>query len=519
MPQVLSNEEFELFQKFLIEESGLYFDKDRSQSLDAVLAGRLRDKKYGSYQEYYNFLKFHPEGRREVHELLDLITIGETCFFRNRPNFEALMTSILPEIINKKMYSADKSIRVWSAGCSKGDEAYSIAIAIMEALPVYKNWNISILGTDINRDVLDAAREGIYGKRDIEQMPQEYFEKYFSKAGTKFVLNDDVKNLVKFEYHNLAKDPFLFEGVQNLDIIFCRNVTIYFDLDTTRRVMDNFYNCLLPDGYLFIGHSETLWQITDKFRAVEFPQTFIYKKGLYPIKGEAVKPFIGVPDIDLEEFSIMANTATAATDSAGRTEVPGEGVPLIRKIEKKDELRERLDSFYKEAIRLSAAKQYKQAVALLNRIISQDKNHTKAYFAKAAILANQENYQEAIKQLLEIIETDNLYIEAYYLLGVLAYKTGDVKMAEAQFRKIIYIDPSVAMAYFNLGNIYLYQDETKKAAKEFNNAVKLLEVRPLDEQVRFGEDFAVDFLLRACRINLEKIDKEKKKQERGESIL
>lgn len=515
---VLSDNDFSLFQQLLVEESGLYFDKERSDSLHLALWERLQKRKYDSYQEYYNLLKFHTEGRLEIRELLDLITIGETYFFRNLPQFDALIKFVLPEIIQKKMYSADKSIRIWSAGCSKGDEAYSIAIAIMEVLPSYENWNISILGTDVNRDALISAKEAIYNKKDVGHLPTEYLTRYFEKRGTNYILKDSVRRLARFKYHNLAKDPFTLEGMENLDIVFCRNVTIYFDFNTTKRVIESFYNNIVRDGYLFIGHAETLWQITNKFETIEFPQTFLYKKVLYPVEVVDLKPFIGVPEITLEKLTPIEEELDEEVftkkiepeEIENKAEETAKAVKEVKKpseeIKKRSETKvDNIETMYQEGAKLFAGKEYDEAIVLFDKIITQDKNYIRAYFAKATILANQAKYKDAVNLLEKIIETDNLYIEAYYLLGVLSYKTGDFKEAEEQFKKVIYIDSNIILAYFNLGNIYLYQRRFAMASREFNNAIKLLEKHPKDEEIKFCEDFTVEFLLRACNNNLEEI--------------
>lgn len=504
---LLSEDDFGLFQKLLVEESGLYFDKDRSDSLCLAICQRLQKRRYDSCREYYNLLKFRPEGRLEIRELLDLITIGETYFFRNEPQFDALMKFVLPEIIRKKMRSPDKSIRVWSAGCSKGDEAYSIAIAIMEVLPSYESWDISILGTDVNRNALACAREAIYNKKDIDHLPGEYLDRYFEKRGANYVLSDNVRKLAGFEYHNLAKDPFTLEGARNLDVLFCRNVTIYFDFQTTRRVIDNFYDCLKRDGWLFLGHAETLWQITNKFKSVEFPQTFVYKKALYDVEEEAMKPFMGVPEIELENLAPIKEAILEEEASPEQT-VPGPEEVLEPSGEagSPSGVKADIESLYKEGSELFSGKKYEEALSVFDKILARDKNYIRAYFGKATILANQARYKDAVSALVKIIEADNLYIEAYYLLGILSYKTGDFNEAEAQFRKVIYLDPEIVLAYFNLGNIYLYQRRINKAGREFNNALKLLEKRAKDEQIRFCEDFTVEFLVRACRKSLEKIN-------------
>jgi chemotaxis protein methyltransferase CheR len=495
---VLSNDEFELFRNLLIEESGLSFDKNKIHLLSESIWDRLAERGCTSYAEYYNLLKFNPEGRTELRRLVDSLTIGETYFFRNEPYFQALIKNILPEIVNAKMYSANKSIRIWSAGCSRGAEPYSIAMAVMEIVPFYEDWNISILGTDINKDVLIAAKEAVYSKRDVDCLPEGYLDKYFQARGDSYVLKESVKKLVKFECHNLAKGSFSQDDMQNLDMLFCRNVIIYFDTQTIRRVIDNFYNCLGLNGYLFLGPAETLWQMpNNKFATVEFPNVFLYRKQAYAVKQDDARPFIGIPDIRFEQLPSAAETADAVSESEPQT--------IIGKISK-PKLDKDIEPLYNEAIGLFNEKNYSQALELLDKIISQDKNCAGVRFAKATILANQAKYDYAFKELKKIIEIDNLHINAYYLLGVLSYKTGDLKEAETQFRKVIYIDSKAVLAYFNLGDIYLRQKKNKNAAREFNNAVRLLETMAKDQQIRFCEDITAELLLMACKNNLAKIE-------------
>jgi chemotaxis protein methyltransferase CheR len=397
-------------------------------------------------------------------------------------------------------------------------------------------------------------------------LPKEYLDKYFKVRGATYILEANVKELVQFEYHNLARDPFIHEKMQNADIIFCRNVTIYFDGETTQRVIENFYNCLAQDGYLFLGHTETLWQITNKFERVEFPQTFIYKKRLSPVQTDAMKPFMAIPEFTLENLTVSAATIPTfeAEVRKGRSEVAlseGEGInphlpagrlseppplgvevegltsikeggpekrtfleelrsrlqqkpepldqlqdPTLR-IEKPPEMKEKVESALREAT--LCLKEIKDQTTLPspNHTVTQDKDHMRASLTEATILANEAKYKEAADILAKIIEADNLSVEAYYLLGVLSYKSSDLKRAETQFRKVIYVDPDSVLAYFNLGNVYLYQRRFNEAAREFRNAIRLLEKRPKDEQVKFCEDFTVEFLLKACRNNLVEIAK------------
>ncbi len=492
----LSTNDFDLFQKLLAETCGLRFDEGRNQFLHQALWQRLQHRGYDSYREYYNLLKFHPEGRLEIRELFDLITIGETYFFRNKAQFDVLMRFVLPEIIRRKADSQDRCIRAWSAGCSRGDEAYSIAIAIMEVFPSFEELRISILGTDINRKSLTCSEEAVYGEKDIGHLPKEYLEKYFKRQDSGYHLRDDVRQLVEFEYHNLARDPCLHEKMQNVDILFCRNVIIYFDPETTQRVIENFYNCLAPDGYLFLGHTETLWQITNRFERVEFPQTFIYKKKLGPVQDDAMKPFMAIPEIDIEDLTLSAAPMgvfqAEGKDGDWRSTPTRQPEPFLHKPrEEAEDPTLPVDRPSETAVPSSPV-----------RTAGQDKNHILAGLSEATLLANEARYKEAADILGKIVQEDNLSVEAYYLLGVLSYKSGDLKEAEAQFRKVIYVAPDSVLAYFNLGNMYLFQKKLGEAAREFKNAIRLLEKRPKDEQVRFCEDFTVEFLLRACRNTL-----------------
>ena len=458
------DDDFTLFQNLISQETGIYFSHDRKQHLQMALDERLVKGDYGSYRDYYHFIQSHPHREAEVRHLITLITVGETSFFRNAPHFEALRNLVLPEIIERKRKSR-KIIRIWSAGCSRGSEPYSIAMALQETLPSPQDWSISIFATDINHHVLDFAQKGVYTLRDLSNVPEEYIQRYFHKSDQHYQVVDQIKKHVKFSYHNLAKSSFRSPEVESLDIVFCRNVTIYFDLQTTKRIVEQFYDCLSDGGYLFIGHAETLWQITDKYELIECPQTYIYKKTKERIK--------------TKNSSLLVSMPGTLSDPI-RPKLPVPNVP-----EKKGRILE--DVVHEKPS--SAHPQVKDCLA------------------QATALANQAQYEEAIKQLGMALKEDSLCLEAYYLLGVLYYNAGLFDQAIAQFKKVVYIDPGVALSYFNLGNIYLHQKKINKAKKEFENVVKFLEKRQPEEIVEFSDDFTSDYLLRACESNLTKIEK------------
>ncbi|MDP1852630.1 MAG: CheR family methyltransferase [Candidatus Omnitrophota bacterium] len=504
-PNALTKEEFALFQPIILQESGIYFNIDQKDSLSFSLVERMEKAGKRSFADYYSFLTSGLEGRREIFNLLDLITVGETDFFRTPAHFDVLREFILPEIARRKFARLNKLskqneaghiepvIKIWSAGCSTGEEPYTIAINALETIPQAAYGAVSVFTTDVNRERLEKARLGLYSKKAVRNLGPEILEKYFIPAGDKYEVSPSLRMMVKFARHNLSKDEFDLGDMQDLDIIFCRNVLIYFDLANTKKIIDNFYNCLNDEGYLFIGPAESLWQISNKFRAVEFPHVFIHRKQI----GAAIeteKPFINIPELDLESVLHVAEELPEIAEPALRQEEP----------EKKPALDAHLADF-EEGVRLFKEKKYDRALTVFDKIISEDREFTQAYFAKATILSNQAEYAKAVAELKRIIKVDNLFIEAYYLMGVLFNRLGDLDKAIEGFQKVIYINPAMALAYFNLGNIFYCQKRFKKAEREFRNASEILAKRPKDEVVVFSEDVTTGVLLAACKKNIETV--------------
>src|SRR5687767_5249248 len=216
----------------------------------------------------------------ELRNLLNLVTVTETCFFRDASQFQLLREHILPTLMSERSAQADGSrmIRIWSAGCSSGEEAYSIAIALDQIgmLQAYRDWRIEIVGTDLNTEALEKARLGVYSARAVRNVEGRTLENYFVRDGKAFLLSDAIKKRVTFEFGNVAQTPMPSTGRQ--DIVFCKNVAIYFGAEITRRLIEGLYDTLAADGYLLLGHAESLWQMSDGFTLVEHDRAFCYRK-------------------------------------------------------------------------------------------------------------------------------------------------------------------------------------------------------------------------------------------------
>jgi chemotaxis protein methyltransferase CheR len=263
----LTDKEFEKFAKLIYEESGIFLKSVKITLLSNRLRKRLKALNLSGYNDYFDYIQGLSDKSKEIEALLDVVSTNETYFFRNEKQFEAFQVECLQDIARRK---SDKKLRIWSAGCSTGEEPYTIGICIGELSYLFKGWEIEIIASDIAVSVLDFARKGEYSGRRIDKVKPEYLQKYFikdSQSPDTFKIKDEIKNLVKFRMLNLFKDSYPV----NLDIIFCRNVMIYFDKEHQRKLLSGFYKSILNNGYLFLGHSETIHSISEDF---------VYKKVL-----------------------------------------------------------------------------------------------------------------------------------------------------------------------------------------------------------------------------------------------
>jgi chemotaxis protein methyltransferase CheR len=232
-----------------------------------------------SFYRYYRYLQDKgAEQKAELMTLLDSLTINETGFFRNRPQFELLEQIVLPQILEAKTKANTNSsphrLRLWSAGCSTGEEPYSIAISLLDILPARPEWKIQIFASDLSLSVLDAATRGVYPVGRLEGIPPERLSRYFEACSDGYEVQDRVKRLVIYDFHNLKHE----NGLNNLDIIFCRNVLIYFAPEEQKKVLQKFIRALEPGGYLFLGHSESVLGLTDELEFVHYNKGTAYRK-------------------------------------------------------------------------------------------------------------------------------------------------------------------------------------------------------------------------------------------------
>jgi chemotaxis protein methyltransferase CheR len=265
----LSDNEFEAYRKLIYAESGIHFTQTNRSILEGRLKERLRQSNIQNAKDYLNKIS---TSKDELKIFLDAITTNLTRFFRNQPHFDAMEHFVLPELIALKKPAGDFTLRIWSAGCSTGEEPYTIAMLLSEKLPA--NFKFEIVASDLSLKCLMTAKEGFYDKMRVVGIPDAYLKKYFDHNESGYRVKDSLKSKIRFDYHNLKNiSPW-----KNFDVVFCRNVLIYFDETAQLTVVNHFWDSMAAKSFLYIGHSESLFGMNTKFEFVKTQWTTLYKK-------------------------------------------------------------------------------------------------------------------------------------------------------------------------------------------------------------------------------------------------
>ncbi len=267
----ITDKEFNLFRDLIYRKSGIVLKDTKKTLLVNRLNKRLKSCGFDNFKDYYNYLLTAEGLKKEFSNMIDCVTTNKTDFFRNQRHFDQLASLVIPDIVARK--SNNRKLRIWSAGCSSGQEPYSLAIALHMILRDINSWDIKILATDISSRMLACAQAGVYNRELVEDINRDILKRHFLKGPGKVKIKDHIKKMIEFRYLNFTEP---FSSIQDkFDLIFCRNVIIYFDRETQCALMAKFYKKLHDGGYLFLGHSESLHTINDQF---QFVCASIYKK-------------------------------------------------------------------------------------------------------------------------------------------------------------------------------------------------------------------------------------------------
>ena len=272
----ITNEDFLKFKEFFYRRTGISFETSKRYFVDKRLIERIEATGTDTFRGYFMMLRFQASGE-ELQQLTNVMTVNETYFLREEYQFKCLVDSILPQIVHRRI-GAD-AIRIWCIPSSSGEEPYSVAMYLLENWAGIKEWDVEIISSDIDTNILRRARAGRYSARSVQYLPEPWLKKYFKSVGDEYQLCNDLREAVEFTRVNLAESADTL-GYRNFDVIFCRNLLIYFDDASRKTASETFYEALNPGGYLCLGHSESMSRISSQFDVRKFPEAIVYQKSL-----------------------------------------------------------------------------------------------------------------------------------------------------------------------------------------------------------------------------------------------
>jgi chemotaxis protein methyltransferase CheR len=409
----------------IADQTGLHFPPERRVDLVRALGDAASEFGFDGADGCAEWLLSTALSGEEMRTLARHLTIGETYFFRERPSFQALAEHVLPALIRQHR-DGDRRLRLWSAACSTGEEAYSLAILVRQVLPDWRDWNIGILATDINTQSLRRAEAGVYGEWSFRECPADFREIYFTPAGKRrHRVHDDLRSMITFAELNLAQDSFP-PHTHGMDLILCRNLLIYFTPAHAARLVARFRGVLRDEGWLVVSPSECSQALFSGFAPVNFPGSVLYRKG------EPIPP--APPLTASQTVTVLESPPTVAIPQA---------VPV-------------------------SAEPPPSAAALESR---------------ARTLADQGALPEALQAIDDWISVDKLDAAAHYLRAMVLLELGERESSRAALQRAVFLAPDLSLAHFALGNHARAEARHVEAQRHFANAARQLRGRPADEPV------------------------------------
>jgi chemotaxis protein methyltransferase CheR len=488
MTRRLSDQLLSRLSSFVGERFGLHYPDKRWRDLERCISHAARDFGFKDAAACSQWLLTATLSSEQIALLGRHLTIGETYFFREQKSLEALEGTILPALIAARR-GKEQRLRIWSAGCSSGEEPYSIAILLRRLLPDLREWNVTILATDLNAQALAKAARGIYGDWSFRGTPQWLKEKYFTRSGERsFAITDAIRDMVTFAGLNLATDtyPSLLNNTNAMDIILCRNVLMYFKPERAQKVVENFRHALLPGGWLLVSPCEVSYLLFQEFETVSLPQTIFYRK-----YGQRSL----VPNVPLRPAAIAAPPPAAELPSPP---LPPPQEPPVTAPAPAPPAAPAPPSPYEEAVALCQRGDYGLAAEKLTALLAQEPaaSETTSSTGKAAALltqalANQGRLAEALHWSARTIAADKLDPQHYYLRATICQEQGEIDAAVVSLQQALYLDHDFVLAHFALGNLTRRQGKKREAGRHFTNALALLRQHPADEILPEAEGMTV----------------------------
>jgi len=449
----------------LADQTGLHFPRERWRDLERGLRSASKEFGFEDGEECLRWLTTSRLDKNQIEILAGHLTIGETYFFRDKKSFEVLEKHLLPPLLQERRGNGDKRLRIWSAACCTGEEAYSIAITLSRMLPDYKDWRITVLATDLNPRFLELAGKGVFREWAFRATPPEVKERYFRVTPEgHFALLPEIRNMVKFEYLNLAEDvyPALLNDTNAMDVIFCRNVLIYFDNESAHGVIQQLYRCLVSGGWLLTSPSETLHHHFSEFETLHYPGAIVYRKSAADATPGTRHSFDyfapeGTAPVVVPTYTPAVVPPERPPEPAGLNASPPPWVAL-------DRARELFDMG-----------RYDEAIVLLEGAAGEAPGVGEPAALLARAYANGGHLDKALGAIDKSIAADKMNSAFHYLRATILQEQADFEAAVAALKRALYLDHDFVMAHYALGNLAVARQKPDEAARHFRITLSLLD--------------------------------------------
>ena len=487
MTSVLSAEEVECFRQAVAARMGMRFDNDRLPMLEEALATRLR----ATSTRVEEYVAHHLPKPAEQGELARLLSVVETYFLRNREQFHAFS-----ELLRARAVSGARYLRVLSAGCSSGEEPYSIALTIREVLPDFASWNVSITAFDLNPDGLARAKAGRYRIWSLRETPADLQQRYFTQHGDEFILDPAIRGMARLESRNLVDPDPAFWRPEAFDVIFCRNVLMYLTPESARAVVERFACSLALGGHLFLGHAETLRGVSGAFNLCHTHGTFYYRKRAHageveppPQRVETPVPAMPLP-VDVSWFEAIADSSRRIRSLSAPDQVapPAQAAPP-----EEDEVA--------RAMGLWKLDRFQEALAVLGGP-SCKRDDPDRLLLKAMLLVSSADSAAATRACDRLLEIDELNAGAHYVKALCSEHAGNPREAIEHDQAAVYLDADFAMPHLHLGLLARRVGDTETARRELLTARNLFAREDAGRIVLFGGGFGREQLTSLCEAEL-----------------
>ena len=487
MMPVLLRTHIEQFRTIVTRHLGLQYEDGKLDYLADVMLQRMQTVgrvRFESCSAYIAHLNASPKESVEWRALAEQLTVNETFFFRNSDNFLAFAEIVLPERIRAKAQT--KQLRILSAGCSSGEEPYSLAIMVREALPDLNDWDVKIVAIDINPAILLKATQARYSEWSLRATTEDVKQRYFQAKGADFVLVPEIQKMVNFEERNLVEEDPLFWQSLTCDVVFCRNVLMYFTPETARCVVGRISQALVPGGFLFLGHAETLRGITPDFHLCHTHDTFYYQqRDDFEAEVKQLDTLSNIPSVSPVQATPVAkhsHTRHPVSQPAVSAQPRAWDLSLVL-----------------EAVR---HERFADALELIGSLPADSHEDPDALLLRAVLLTNHGRINESEEVCRRLLALDELNAGAHYLMALCREHDGDANRAIEHGLTAIYLDPGFAMPHLHLGILAKRSGDNVSAQRELGKARVLLASEDASRILLFGGGFSRDALLQLCRMQL-----------------